>query len=123
MQPTYENDNLELSCFGGDPGDMNQSVLAINTMRSIKDHYPEEFNKKLENGYERLEEKLKSYKRQVQLTKQENSRLKDQVLSLETVNKKLQKALGRSNVRLEKATPRFKSPFQLPKDNGLSFDY
>lgn len=85
-------------------------MLAINTMRSIKDHFPEEFNQKLENGYERLEEKLSNYKRMVKTLKKENTRIKDQMVSMETVNKKLRHALEKSNT-IEKATPRFVSPF------------
>jgi chromosome segregation ATPase len=47
--------DLELSCFAGDP---DQSLMNIEKMRSIKEVFPEDFNRKLEKGYEKLEEKI-----------------------------------------------------------------
>lgn len=101
-------------------------MMKINRMRSIKEVFPDDFSKKLEKGYERMEEKMQGYKRVIKSLRRDNSRLKDQVVSLEHVNKKLTHALSKSNTKLEKASARgtgFKSPFTVPKDAGLSFDY
>ncbi len=87
-------------------------------MRSIKEIYPEDFSKKLESGYEKLEEKLQAYKKVNKEMKLENSRLRDQIVSLEHVNKKLSHALEKQNQKLEIASSRgraFKSPFTVPK--------